>query len=66
MTEQGPRTASGETADFGYRTVRKTEKTALVRTLFDTVAERYDLMNDLMSLGIHRRWKSAMRDCRIR
>ena len=63
MTEQRPRTASPETADFGYRTVPKTEKTALVRALFDTVAERYDLMNDLMSLGIHRWWKSAMVDC---
>ena len=56
------RTASGETADFGYRTVTKPEKTALLRALFDTVAGRYDLMNELMSLGIDRWWKSAMVD----
>ena len=63
MTAERPRMGSGETADFGYRTVPKTEKTALVRALFDNVADRYDLMNDLMSLGIHRWWKSAMVDC---
>ncbi len=42
---------------FGYQTVDKHEKKALVGAVFDSVAERYDVMNDLMSLGIHRLWK---------
>lgn len=42
---------------FGYRTVPVPEKKGLVRGVFDSVAQRYDLMNDLMSLGIHRVWK---------
>ncbi len=49
-------------ADFGFRDVRAGEKTRLVRGVFDSVAGRYDLMNDLMSLGIHRLWKSALID----
>lgn len=47
---------------FGFRQVREAEKAALVRGVFDSVAANYDLMNDLMSLGIHRLWKSAMMD----
>lgn len=43
--------------DFGFRTVTAAEKTKLVRGVFDSVANRYDLMNDAMSLGIHRLWK---------
>lgn len=42
---------------FGYQTVDKGEKKLLVGEVFDSVAERYDVMNDLMSLGIHRLWK---------
>jgi demethylmenaquinone methyltransferase/2-methoxy-6-polyprenyl-1,4-benzoquinol methylase len=45
------------TADFGYRTVPANEKAGLVREVFDSVAPRYDVMNDLMSLGVHRVWK---------
>lgn len=45
------------TTDFGYRTVTPAEKGRLVRAVFDSVAPRYDLMNDLMSLGLHRAWK---------
>jgi len=48
---------SPTTADFGYRQVGRAEKAGLVRAVFDSVAPRYDLMNDLMSLGIHRVWK---------
>ena len=48
---------SDNTTDFGYRTVPRDQKKPLVRAVFDSVAARYDLMNDLMSLGIHRVWK---------
>jgi demethylmenaquinone methyltransferase/2-methoxy-6-polyprenyl-1,4-benzoquinol methylase len=48
--------------DFGYRTVQRSEKAGLVRGVFNSVAGRYDLMNDLMSGGIHRLWKAAMID----
>jgi demethylmenaquinone methyltransferase/2-methoxy-6-polyprenyl-1,4-benzoquinol methylase len=42
---------------FGYREVPAAEKAGLVREVFDSVAGRYDVMNDLMSLGVHRIWK---------
>ena len=45
--------------DFGFRTVPVAEKKPMVRAVFDSVAPRYDLMNDLMSLGVHRMWKRA-------
>ena len=48
-----------ETVDFGYRRVPAAAKRGMVRAVFDSVAPRYDLMNDLMSLGIHRAWKRA-------
>jgi demethylmenaquinone methyltransferase/2-methoxy-6-polyprenyl-1,4-benzoquinol methylase len=44
-------------ADFGYQTVPRSAKKGMVRAVFDSVAPRYDLMNDLMSLGVHRAWK---------
>ena len=46
-----------DTTHFGYREVDKDEKAGLVAGVFDSVASRYDLMNDLMSGGIHRLWK---------
>jgi demethylmenaquinone methyltransferase/2-methoxy-6-polyprenyl-1,4-benzoquinol methylase len=46
-----------ETTHFGYRQVPVDEKAVRVREVFDSVASRYDIMNDLMSLGIHRLWK---------
>src|SRR5258708_15542554 len=45
---------------FGYRDVPEAEKEGLVREVFSTVAQKYDLMNDLMSAGVHRLWKDAM------
>ncbi len=56
------RREKARTTHFGYRTVNENEKASLVRDVFDSVAPRYDLMNDLMSLGVHRLWKSAMMD----
>ena len=46
-----------DTTHFGYREVPREDKEKLVRGVFDSVASRYDLMNDLMSAGIHRLWK---------
>ena len=46
-----------ETTHFGFRQVPEGEKARLVKSVFDSVAGKYDLMNDLMSLGIHRIWK---------
>jgi demethylmenaquinone methyltransferase/2-methoxy-6-polyprenyl-1,4-benzoquinol methylase len=46
-----------KTTHFGFRNVPVTEKTRHVREVFDSVADNYDLMNDLMSFGIHRLWK---------
>lgn len=46
-----------DTTDFGFREVPRAEKASLVRQVFASVAPRYDLMNDLMSLGVHRVWK---------
>jgi demethylmenaquinone methyltransferase/2-methoxy-6-polyprenyl-1,4-benzoquinol methylase len=43
---------------FGYQTVDESEKVRHVRGVFDSVASRYDVMNDLMSLGLHRAWKA--------
>jgi len=48
---------SNPETDFGFRNVPVAEKKPLVRAVFDSVAPRYDLMNDLMSLGVHRLWK---------
>jgi demethylmenaquinone methyltransferase/2-methoxy-6-polyprenyl-1,4-benzoquinol methylase len=46
------------TTHFGYQSVDETEKARRVRSVFDSVAPKYDLMNDLMSLGLHRAWKA--------
>ncbi len=46
-----------DTTHFGYRTVPTGDKATLVKGVFDSVASRYDLMNDLMSGGLHRLWK---------
>ncbi len=53
---------SDRTTHFGSETVREDEKAARVRGVFSSVARRYDIMNDAMSLGVHRLWKDAMLD----
>jgi demethylmenaquinone methyltransferase/2-methoxy-6-polyprenyl-1,4-benzoquinol methylase len=52
--------AQGEDTHFGEQTVRLEDKQGLVDNVFGSVAKRYDLMNDLMSGGVHRAWKSAL------
>lgn len=56
-----PEDTSGQTW-FGFRRVDRAAKTGLVQDVFSSVAAKYDLMNDLMSGGIHRLWKAAMID----
>jgi demethylmenaquinone methyltransferase/2-methoxy-6-polyprenyl-1,4-benzoquinol methylase len=53
-------TAKEKQADFGFRQVPLGDKQALVDDVFHSVARRYDLMNDLMSGGLHRPWKAAL------
>ena len=48
--------------NFGFKKVSKEEKPKLVNEVFDSVAFRYDLMNDLMSAGLHRLWKDSFID----
>jgi len=50
------------TVTFGFRDVAEGEKSRLVSRIFTNVARRYDVMNDLMSLGVHRIWKQALID----
>jgi demethylmenaquinone methyltransferase / 2-methoxy-6-polyprenyl-1,4-benzoquinol methylase len=50
-------TVEGPTVDFGFEKVPRQEKARRVRTVFSSVAGKYDLMNDLMSFGVHRLWK---------
>ena len=47
---------------FGFQTVDETEKAGMVHGVFSNVASKYDIMNDVMSVGIHRVWKDAMMD----
>ncbi len=55
-------TSTDSTTHFGFREVREGEKAGLVHGVFSNVASRYDLMNDVMSLRIHRLWKDALID----
>jgi len=58
---------SEETTHFGYQSIPTALKTERVREVFRSVAPRYDIMNDLMSFGLHRIWKRlAIARCRIR
>jgi demethylmenaquinone methyltransferase / 2-methoxy-6-polyprenyl-1,4-benzoquinol methylase len=60
MPRHNSRARQARQTDFGFREVGEDEKTRLVREVFENVASRYDLMNDLMSGGIHRRWKADL------
>ena len=51
-----------ETTHFGYQTVPEADKAGMVHGVFTRVASKYDIMNDLMSAGMHRLWKDAMMD----
>ncbi|WP_109311258.1 bifunctional demethylmenaquinone methyltransferase/2-methoxy-6-polyprenyl-1,4-benzoquinol methylase UbiE [Ruegeria sp. AU67] len=53
---------SDKTTHFGFETVREAEKAGRVQGVFNSVASKYDVMNDVMSMGIHRVWKDAMMD----
>ena len=57
MTDKGDKTTH-----FGFSEVREEEKAGRVQGVFNSVASRYDVMNDVMSVGIHRLWKDAMMD----
>ncbi|MEX0970784.1 MAG: bifunctional demethylmenaquinone methyltransferase/2-methoxy-6-polyprenyl-1,4-benzoquinol methylase UbiE [Paracoccaceae bacterium] len=53
---------TGKTTHFGFREVDESAKAGMVHGVFTNVASKYDVMNDAMSLGIHRIWKDAMMD----
>jgi len=61
MTDPQTQGPEGQT-HFGFKTVREAEKASMVREVFDSVASKYDLMNDLMSVGVHRLWKASFLD----
>lgn len=52
----------GDLVSFGFRDVKREDRQKLVQDVFTSVARQYDVMNDLMSAGVHRAWKSAMLD----
>jgi len=61
MAQDG-NSSDGATTHFGFQTVDETQKAGMVHGVFTNVASRYDVMNDVMSVGIHRLWKDAMMD----
>ena len=60
MVEKNHAQQNQPTTHFGFKNVSSSEKPLLVRDVFDSVAPNYDLMNDIMSLGIHRLWKHSL------
>ncbi|WP_170405729.1 bifunctional demethylmenaquinone methyltransferase/2-methoxy-6-polyprenyl-1,4-benzoquinol methylase UbiE [Ruegeria arenilitoris] len=54
--------SNDKTTHFGFETVREADKAGRVQGVFNSVASKYDVMNDVMSMGIHRVWKDAMMD----
>ena len=57
MTPSEQKRPSTASVDFGYQQIDAAAKAGRVRAVFDSVADRYDVMNDLMSFGVHRLWK---------
>jgi demethylmenaquinone methyltransferase/2-methoxy-6-polyprenyl-1,4-benzoquinol methylase len=57
LQDEAPGQNDSQTTDFGFERVPRGDKQARVREVFESVASRYDLMNDLMSGGLHRLWK---------
>ncbi|MBT7507018.1 MAG: class I SAM-dependent methyltransferase, partial [Rhodospirillales bacterium] len=55
-----PEVTPETTTHFGFKTVNADDKSGMVRGVFDSVAPKYDLMNDLMSAGVHRLWKNTL------
>jgi demethylmenaquinone methyltransferase/2-methoxy-6-polyprenyl-1,4-benzoquinol methylase len=62
MTTPPPSASDERSTHFGFQDVPESEKSGMVHGVFSSVAGRYDLMNDLMSGGVHRLWKDAMMD----
>ncbi len=60
MTGERTSAGGGMETSYGFRQVGQDEKQALVNDVFHKVAKRYDIMNDVMSMGLHRAWKDAM------
>jgi len=61
MTKKSrPVISADDPIDFGYETIPAGEKAGRVRAVFDSVASSYDVMNDVMSLGVHRMWKDTL------
>jgi len=60
MSDNPASASPADSIDFGFTRVPRAEKGELVRAVFDSVAPRYDVMNDLMSLGLHRIWKRVL------
>ena len=58
MSNPNVNAGSATQSSFGFREVAENERQVLVNEVFSAVAERYDLMNDLMSGGLHRLWKA--------
>lgn len=57
VEQKSPQSSDENITHFGYKTVDKSEKESMVASVFHSVAKQYDVMNDLMSFGIHRLWK---------
>ena len=64
MSEQHPQpsTSDHDEIDFGFQSVPRAEKESRVKDVFNSVAKNYDVMNDVMSMGVHRLWKDALMD----
>ncbi|MCW8109288.1 bifunctional demethylmenaquinone methyltransferase/2-methoxy-6-polyprenyl-1,4-benzoquinol methylase UbiE [Alteromonas ponticola] len=58
-----PNDGEHATTHFGFRQVDKSSKASMVAGVFDSVAAKYDVMNDVMSMGVHRLWKRYTVDC---